>query len=74
MLQDSLIQIRVRPEIKSALRQIAAKRGLTLSALIKFVVTEHVKSDPLWNKIENDGVKTEILDEFITLIHKKKSK
>jgi len=70
MKQDKIIQIKVSPKFKSILKKIAANRGLPLSTYIKFILTQELKKDPLWNKYEANDALEGMIDDFTQEISK----
>ena len=74
MKQDDLIQIKVSKRFKKMLKNLATVRGLPLSTYIKFVLSEQLKEDPLWNEIEDKEDQTKRLEDFLFKLEKSAAK
>ncbi|MDD3646937.1 MAG: hypothetical protein PHS44_00345 [Candidatus Dojkabacteria bacterium] len=74
MVQDDLIQIKVSSRFKNMLKKISQARGLPLSTYIKFMLTEQLKTDPLWNSLESLNDQSELVDKYIKALNKKEKK
>lgn len=72
MIQDKLIQIKVSSKFKRMLMKLAETRGLPLSTYIKFVLTEKLQVDPIWNQLESEESKRKEIDEFTEELSKVK--
>jgi antitoxin component of RelBE/YafQ-DinJ toxin-antitoxin module len=70
MQQNQIIQLKVSSKFKKSLQQLAESRGLPLSTYIKFSLIEQLKSDPLWNQLEQSSTRQTQVEEFIELLKK----
>lgn len=74
MKQDKLIQIKVSKRFKNMLKQVAKGRGLPLSTYIKFVLSEELKKDPVWNEIEEKQDQSKHIQNLLQGLDKSKKK
>lgn len=56
------------------LKELSMKRGLPLSTYIKFVLTDELRKDPLWNKLEDKSQQAKIVEEFTNKLKGSKRK
>ncbi|MBU0975881.1 MAG: hypothetical protein ABIE03_06160 [Patescibacteria group bacterium] len=74
MVQNDLIQIKVSSRFKSLLKKVSEARGLPLSTYIKFMITEELKGDPLWNSLEGIEDQSKAVEKYIAELEKKPKK
>ena len=57
MVKDAVISIRVEPDLKTHLEEVATKRGLTLAAYVAEILATHSQA-PVWTLKEPEVVHT----------------